>query len=106
MSDEAIVIHDGHVILECNEAFCTLFRCACDDLTGLRIEEIIFDEDLKKLAVWRGKHIMADPADKKFEQQYSFHRCDDSTFWGTSISKRIDATRYETRIKWSYDDPD
>lgn len=102
--EQATVIHDGHVILECNDAFCKLFRCACEEVVGKRMEQIIGDHDLRRLAIHRGKRIMSEPSDKEYSQDYVFLRCDRSTFWGRSFSQRIAPDRYKTWIKWQYDD--
>jgi len=104
MPNDAIIIHDGHIILECNDAFCELFQCEREALVDMQVELIIHGDDLRALAVWRGKHIMKEPEEKEYKQNYTFFRCDGSTFWGESTSKRIGPDRYETRIKWHYDD--
>lgn len=101
---ESVVIHDGHVVLECNDAFCDLFRCDCDEVVGMRMVDLIADHDLRRLAVARGKRIMKEPEVKQYTMEYVFRRCDGSTFWGKSFSQRLGPDRYETRIKWLYDD--
>lgn len=103
---DATVIHDGHIILDCNDDFCTLFRCTCAEVIGMQMQHIIHDPDLQKLALARGRRIMADSTGRVFEQDYDFRRCDNTSFWGRSISRRIgrDPDRYETKIKWKYDD--
>jgi len=101
---EAFVVHDGVVILECSDAFCDLFRCPCGSLAGRRMESIINDPDLQRLALARGRRIMADAGDRVFHQDYDFERCDGSTFWGRAISRRIAPDRYHTVIRWQYDD--
>lgn len=68
------------------------------------MEHIIADHDLRRLAVVRGKRIMNEPENKQYTMEYIFRRCDSSTFWGKSFSRRIAAERYETRIKWQYDE--
>jgi PAS domain S-box-containing protein len=102
--EDAIVVHDGNVILECNQAFCTLFGCACEGLVGRRMESLIHDPDLQRLAIARGRRIMATAEDREWSQSYVFVRCNSSTFWGQAFSQRIAPGRYRTRVKWEYDD--
>ncbi len=42
---EAIIIHYGDRILDCNRAACELFRCSRDELLRLRPEELVAPED-------------------------------------------------------------
>jgi PAS domain S-box-containing protein len=100
---EVVIIHDGTVILEVNTAFCDLFRCDCETFVNRRVEQIIYSDELRTLAVWRGKHIMAIGKDKEFEQQYDFERCDGTRFWGRAISRRIEDGKYKTIVRWEYD---
>lgn len=98
------VIHDGHVILGCNAEFCDLFECSRAELIGMRMEHIIHDLDLRRLAILRGKRIMDQSHDKEHTMEYPFRRCNGTVFWGKSFSRRIGPHRYETKIKWQYDD--
>src|SRR5512139_1391897 len=94
------VIHDGNIILDCNDEFCDLFECSRAALIGMRMEHIIHDFDLRKLAVLRGRRIMANQEDKEHTMEYPFRRCNGTAFWGKSFSRRIDEQRFETKIKW------
>jgi PAS domain S-box-containing protein len=100
---DILIVHDGQVILEVNDAACDLFRCECGALVGRRMEQIIYSDELQTLAVWRGKHIMAQPDEREFRQSYDFVRCDGTRFWGEAISRRIEPGKYRTIIRWDYD---
>lgn len=102
--DDPTLIHDGHIILECNDAACELFKCEPGALVGVQMAHIVHDVDLRKLAILRGKRIMSQPDDKLHTMEYTFKRCDNTVFWGKSFSRRIAPDRYETKIKWQYDD--
>lgn len=100
---EAIVVHDGHIILEVNDAVCDLFHCKREALIGRQMEQIIYSDELQMLATWRGRHIMAQQDNLEFRQPYDFVRCDGTRFWGEAVSQRIEPGKYRTVIRWDYD---
>lgn len=100
---EPWLIHDGTMVTDCSAGFCVLFRCSHEAIIDRPINEIIAGEDLQALARLRGVMIMNTPADREFRQEYAFLRFDGTRFWGTSISKRIGAGRYLTRIVRAYE---
>jgi PAS domain-containing protein len=102
---EAWMRHDGETIVEVNDAFLALFRISDSvAIIDRRVEEIIFDRDLRGLALFRGQYIRHDGRyDVDYEQEYEFMRFDGSCFWGKAISRRVDEMHYRTVVRFEYE---